>query len=549
MNRVIPSTRALLPFAMLVLFLAALTGAGNAWALSSTNIPLDSPIYSYLEKLASFGLITGDIAGIRPYSRAEAARLTLEAEQNLIDKGDDLDQGVVAALLAELHRTLSRELHLLSEPENIPAFAAKPLSSFKVRYVFLDGVARSYERPVHDPGGDGVFGIGAGLRPDNSYPTLAHQHGSEGTPLLENNEGIRYSRGSNYEIRFSSEAFAGDYASALVEPLLLVENNGNAIQGKLDKGYLKIGGKGLELLVGRDSNWLGQGYRGNITLTNNAENFDQIKLSSPEPLTVKYLGLLKYALIFSRFDETVTDGETRHPFFLAAKIVVKPTANLEIGINLGRQVGGAGVSNTFGSTLRGLLGGTSADNSNSLAGLEFRYRVPYLRNLEIYGEFSGEDTASFWPIVESYVAGIYIPRLTADGKDDFRFEYYFGNSILYTNGTFPEGYLYHGLPVGHSQGGAAEEFYCRYSHWFGVRNNVALEYIHGERGNLGRVTVDNSLQAVERKDSWRGSWTLPLGENVNFGFMYGVELVRNMNLVSGENRTNQLLKGELTYLY
>ena len=58
-------------------------------AVTSVNIPLDSPVYLYLEKLSGFGLITSDIKGIKPFSKAEAARLTLEAEKNLsVQKGD-----------------------------------------------------------------------------------------------------------------------------------------------------------------------------------------------------------------------------------------------------------------------------------------------------------------------------------------------------------------------------------------------------------------------------------------------------------------------------
>jgi len=52
-------------------------------AVSSANIPLDSPIYLYLEKLAGFGLITSDVKGLKPFSKAEAARLALEAETRL----------------------------------------------------------------------------------------------------------------------------------------------------------------------------------------------------------------------------------------------------------------------------------------------------------------------------------------------------------------------------------------------------------------------------------------------------------------------------------
>lgn len=525
----------------------------KGWALASNNIPLDSPIYSYLDKLAGFGLIRSDMKGIRPYSRAEAARLVLEAEGKL----DGVESGSLdfaEKLIARLKDLLPREASLYKAPVAAPLVAANPFASARYRYVYLDGSPRSYERPVYDPGGDGVFGIGGGLRPDNPYPFHTQQHGTEGTPLLENNEGIVYRNGSNHEFRFSSELFLKSYATALIEPLFLHASDSTLVL--LNKGYVKLGGGGLELEVGRDANWLGLGVRGNITLTDNARNFDLVKLSSPEPVHVKYIGDLKYSLIFSRFDRTVINGQERRPYLIGAKLSVKPVENWEIGLNLGRQAGGPGVKNGLGETLRGLIGGTNDDNTNSLAGLELRIRLPFLRNSEVYGEFSGEDSASFWPIVESYVAGVFVPRLTADGSNDFRFEYFLGNAILYTNGTFPAGYIYRGMPIGHSQGGASEDFFVRYSHWFSVRHNLALEYIHTERGNLGRVPVDSSgafaangiMQAVERKNAVRTFWTLPLYD-FDLGMMYGWERVNNFDLVPGSEKTNQIFSVGVSYRY
>ncbi len=518
---------------------------GTAWALASNNIPLDSPVYLYLEKLASFGLITSDFKGIRPFSRAEAARLVLEAEKRLAESRSTTDHEFATALIEELKSFLAREVHLRTETEEAPGFAVKPLSSFRVRYVYLDGVPRSYERQVHDPGGDGVFGIGAGLRPDTPL-AIVQQHGTEGTPLLENNEGIVYRKGSNADIQFSSEAFFSRYVSLLLEPELLYSERDGMLQGRLNKGYAKAGGGGLELEVGRDANWLGVGYRGAITLTDNARNFDLIKLSSPEPIALKFVNLLKYDLIVSRFDETTVDGQTRQPYFYAAKISIKPLDIMELGINLGRLQGGPGVNNSLGSWLHGIVGGTHSDNSKANAGIELRFRLPFLRNTEIYGEYSGTDAALFWPIVESYVAGFFIPRLTADGKNDLRFEYYLGNRILYTSGTFPEGFVYNGMPIGDSQGGAAEEFFVRYSYWFSMKHRLALEYYHTERGNSGRLF---ETQAVERKNSWRGFWNVPIGDSVDLSFMYGWERINNFNLVGGVTQTNQLLKVDLAYQY
>lgn len=539
-----------------ILFLTILSHA-EARSLASNNIPLDSPFYSWMDKLASFGLIKGDIKGIRPFSRAEAARLLIEAEKNLPDNGRAAHSPLVNEAVGELRRLLEREISLRDRPENAPPFEASPLSAVRARYVYLEGAPRSYKRPVHDPGGDGVFGIGSGLRPDYPYPMLKQQHGAEGTPLLENNEGVVYRKGSNFELRFSSEAFVGRHLSALVEPMFLYSEGEGVTQGRLNKGYLKLGGGGLELEVGRDANWLGLGERGNITLTNNGRNFDLVKLSSPEPVSSRYLWDLKYAFIFSRLDRTVTDGVERRPYFAAAKLSMKPSPDVEVGINIGKQVGGPGVENSLGETLKGIFGGTSDDNTNTLAGIELRVRLPFLRNSELYGEFSGEDSALFWPIVESYVAGLYIPRLTADGKNDFRFEYFLGNRVLYANETFPGGYIYRGMPIGHSQGGATQDFFARYRHWFSARHWLALDYFHTERGNLGRVPVNSAgefdtngtLQAVERKNAWRAFWRFPLCCDMNLELMYGWERISNFNLIGGLKQTNQIVKVDLSYKY
>jgi hypothetical protein len=517
--------------------------ANSTWALSSANIPLDSPVYGYLDKLAGFGLISSDFKGIKPFSKAETSRLLLEAEKKLA-AGRLVNAGFVAELIARIRAQIPREVSLRENTDINPHLIDyNPVSSLRLRYVWLDGAPRDYRRLVHDPGNEGVFGIGSGLRPKNPPEFAVMQRGSEGTPLLENNNGVINEKGSTGELRWGSEWYLGDSAALLLEPSILTSGDDTRIG--LNRGYLKVGGGGLELEAGKDENWLGLGYRGNVTLTNNAENFTQVKLSSPEPLAVKYIGAVKYVVIASRFDRTSVDGVERQPWFYALKLSVKPSDRLEVGLNLGRQVGGPGVNNSLGDSLRGIIGGTGADNSNGLAGIEVRYRFSSLRNAELYGEFSGEDTALFWPIVESYVAGLYIPRLTDDGRNDFRFEFFQGNQILYNNGTFPGGYIYKGMPIGHSQGGATQDFFFRFSHWFSVRNNLALEYIYTNRGMVGRVDG----QAIERKHAGRFFWNLPLSADLDAQLGYGIEKTVNLDLVDGAEQTNQLVKFELRCRY
>src|SRR5665647_2776715 len=86
-------------YALAFALFATLFAPGESWALvASNNVPLDSPVYSYLEKLASFGFITTDIKGIRPFTKAEAARLLLEAERNRQKVGEPPEPCVTCLL-------------------------------------------------------------------------------------------------------------------------------------------------------------------------------------------------------------------------------------------------------------------------------------------------------------------------------------------------------------------------------------------------------------------------------------------------------------------
>jgi hypothetical protein len=535
----------LMPLRLLlqVLFLISLATPLCAATLSSSNIPLDSPIYSYLEKLSGMGLVTSDVRGLKPFSRAEAARLTLEAERTLREQ--QVTTPVFArALIRQIRDLIPREMALHGTDIKPQLVDFNPLVSTRLRYVYLDGEPRDYERTAIDPGYQRAFGIfGKVLRPFGGGHVQVT--GTEGTPLLENNNGTIHPAGHSVELRAAAEGYLSRYATLFGEPKLLLHEEGSDLQ--LEKGYLTVGGGGLALELGRDENWFGPGYRGTTVLTNNAQNFDQLKLWSPEPIDVgwikEYLGNVKYALMLSRFDETGSGADRRRPYMIGAKLAIQPRPWWEIGANFARQMGGPG----FEGSPDTLFGGGNNDHSNTIAGIDLRFRIPWLRNTELYGEFSGEDNAGgVWPIVESYVGGLFIPCLTESCRDDFRFEYFFGSVMLYGDWQFPAGYVYHDMTPGHSQGGAGvQEFYGRYSHWFGVRNNLALEYFYTERGRSYRMPG----QVMESKHAGRLTWSLPVYGDLNAQASYGVERISNLNLVEDVDRTNQLLRLELRYRY
>ena len=76
--------------------------------LSSANIPLDSLIYPYLDKLAGYGLINSDFKGIRPLTKAEAARLVIEASRNIAAQDPAAVPPFALELLARIRAVLRR---------------------------------------------------------------------------------------------------------------------------------------------------------------------------------------------------------------------------------------------------------------------------------------------------------------------------------------------------------------------------------------------------------------------------------------------------------
>lgn len=225
--------------------LMLLLAAAPLHALSSANVPLDSPVYLYLEKLAGFGLITSDIKGLKPFSRGETARMVLEAERNLSTGSSSLP-GLAGELIKKVRESVRREVSLLEKTAVPPLFDYDPVSSMRMRYVFLDGAARDYDRWSVDPGHQNAFGIfGGDLRPfgpdANTYVSgSVHVTGSEGTPLLENNNGTVYHRGSSGELRWGAEGYFRDKATVLLEPVILA--TGNDAEIRLNRGYFKLGG-------------------------------------------------------------------------------------------------------------------------------------------------------------------------------------------------------------------------------------------------------------------------------------------------------------------
>ena len=71
-------------------------GRSKTEPIGSPYVPMDSWIYAALDRLGAFGLTPSQIAGLRPWTRLECRRLTLEAEETLADKEMELGESLAA---------------------------------------------------------------------------------------------------------------------------------------------------------------------------------------------------------------------------------------------------------------------------------------------------------------------------------------------------------------------------------------------------------------------------------------------------------------------
>lgn len=555
--------------ALLGLVIGITAGRHAAFAYPSNNVPLDNWAYEGLDKLAGFGLIQSDVEGMRPYTRLEVARLVGEALDTEKEKKLELPS-LIEYFLDKFKREYKEELAYYGhgKAETPAVLTVKPIDNAKAAYVYSQG------QPA-------VF---------LNSPTVRQYPGSpdslvgwQGTPLLPNNQGVVYGKGNNYSFQFASSFELWDLFSGYVEPIFIIRQNGSAGTvtggtpatvgsygtGDVDllTGYVKFSPfDSWEIEIGRDSMWWGQGYTGTLVLTDNAPPLDMIKLSNPTsiilPWYFSYLGPFKYAFFCGVLEE---DRDFSQPFYSGERIDFKPTPNLEIGMGQTFLFGGEGAPSP-GSFVNWLelisltkLGGTVGQEEKHVAAFDFRYRMPCLWNAQLYGEWGGNDTGFkaqlrefFWQDT-AYILGLYLPKITPDGKTDLRLEYTdnvneggwpgaLNDGIWYTGGMYTTGMTYHGFILGDPMGPDARQGFMRVTRY--VRNDlkVGVDGSYTQEGaNLGRCISSELTVGADVTYDINAAFTAMV--------RYAWGNIQNFDLVYGDTQQDNLLMLQLKYTF
>jgi hypothetical protein len=200
----------------------------------------------------------------------------------------------------------------------------------------------------------------------------------------------------------------------------------------------------------------------------------------------------------------------------------------------------------FWSFLIGTNAETQAEDKwNSIAGIDFRLRLPKLHDLQVYGELYGEDQATALgfipaPSKNAGILGIYVPKLTPDGDWDLTLEYGHTSNWWYTHWVYTDGYTYKGDIIGDAMGYHGTRYFARLTHYT-TKGNYSL--------NTEHVTQDlDAAYPQEITSVWITSHN-KLKDNLFLDGSFGVANIENKDYVSGRESRNYLSSLKLTKRY
>jgi hypothetical protein len=217
------------------------------------------------------------------------------------------------------------------------------------------------------------------------------------------------------------------------------------------------------------------------------------------------------------------------PIVHGERISFKPTSNLEIGLSRTTDYGGPGYPLTLHTFLRSVFStsNTFAGNPNKpgarRSGMDFSYRIPGLRDgMTFYAEGLAEHdeiTPILGPDVAAWLAGIYVPRLPAIPKLDFRVEGGYtdppnsggdvAHGAFYWDPAWVTGFQNAGHLMGSWMGRQGQGAEAWTTYWFSPRNKLQFGFRHQKVSQQFIPNGGTLADANVRAEFWpRSSFSL-----------------------------------------
>jgi hypothetical protein len=420
------------------------TLAQNSWTRGSAYVPVDSWVYSALDRLQALGYLDDAFEGLRPWTRLTIARMLVTANDTMHDQQLEWllitqEKGAepggsggreARSLLAALNQEFDPDLN-----------ACGAHAELDTVYSYTRGMT---DTPLRDS-----YHLGQTLVNDYSRPYEAgNNEYTGGTARMEHRRFALSFRGE-----YEHAPFALGYSQPLFDLLSsqvdLIPVASNPVQSTIPLGPIAQGNTfrvleanlsyrllGHEISFGKSDHWMGPAKGGAFAWSNNAENIYAFQIDRTDPLHIPLLSDLIGPVRYDFFVGSL-QGHTapNDPWVHAEKFSFKPTRNVEIGFERTVIWGGQGhVPITIHSFLRSFFSVqnvTVADKfSRSDPGarfgtFDFSWRLPFLRNwVTLYTDSYVHDDVSpiSAPRHSGLRPGLYLSHFPGAPKLDLRVE-------------------------------------------------------------------------------------------------------------------------------
>ncbi len=477
-------------------------GGGDASPANqgSPYVPLDSWIYPALDRLAGMGLIDGGFSGVRPWTRSECARILTEVADR-VDGGPTEAQRIYDLLETEFREELEDSsmgspfrARLESVYTRFTEIYGQPLTN---GYYFGQTLINDFGRP-YERGFNSVTGFSAWTTAGRwvGYVRGEYQQ-SPSAPALPESTRL---------------AMSGIFPPS---PIPRATPTPAVHQFQLLDAYVGLNLDNWQVTFGQQSLSWTPGESGSLDLSYNAPPIKMFHINRITPLELprflRWLGPMRTEFFFGQLTghEFILNpsglvgqyGQSLdpQPFMHGQLISFKPTPNFDFAFYRTTIYGGPGYSLTFHHLISSLFttgnspAGSADKPGKRTSGLNFSYRLPYLRNwLTLYAD--GLTYDEFSPIayvnVSAWHAGLYLSHFPRVSRLDLRVEGVYTDipggtaantkfpGSFYQNGTWRSGYTNNGDLMGSwvGRGGQGAQAWTNY--WFSPRNRLQFNFRH-----------------------------------------------------------------------
>jgi hypothetical protein len=466
-------------------------------ASGATYVPLDSWVYPALDRLSALGFIGTDIPSLRPWTRAECARLVQEAgdQMEIVTAGPSVD-AVYEALQQEFAPEIEgfdkiSDARIEGLYARVGGLGGTPLAD---DYHFAKTIVNDFGRP---------FGNGANLISGFSERTIAG-------PFAVYVRG-EYQHAGTLPPESASTLQA--IAKADDTPFAVPNRTSSLDRFRFLESYVSLNFHENVISFGKQALWWGTGADSPFLFSTNAEPLPLLRFSRAKPIVLpwifRYLGPLRFETVWGQLNgqhfiflqdanaqniRVFTPPITPHTYLHGEKFSFKPTRNFEFAFGLTTLFGGPGFPLTLGNLARtygpgNAAAGSPKDPGDRRSAFDFSYRIPGIRDwLTLYGDSFTEDEFSpvSYPRKSSFRSGIYMPKLPRIPALDLRVEGVFTDipnldfgldaGVEYFNTRFRSGYTNFGQIIGSWIGREGRGVTALATYHLGAQSNIQLHY-------------------------------------------------------------------------